>query len=75
MELKVGMQSAPREVVVETTQTLEELHAALDQAFSDPNGFVMLDDNNGSRVMVFVHKIAYIEVAEETERRVGFGTI
>ena len=75
MELKVGMQSAPREIVVETTQSIEELQAALDQAFLDANGVVTLNDGNGRRYMVFVHKIAYIEISEETEHRVGFGSI
>lgn len=75
MELKIGMQTAPREIVVETTQSIEELQAALDQAFPDPNGVITLNDSNGRRIMVFVHKIAYIEIAEETEHRVGFGTI
>lgn len=75
MELKVGMQSAPREVVVETEQSMEELHAALDQAFLDPNGVITLSDSNGRRIMIFVHKIAYIEISEQPDRRVGFGTI
>lgn len=75
MELKIGMQSAPREVVVDTAQSVDELRAALDQAMSDPKGVLTLADSNGRQVMVFVHKIAYIEIAEETERRVGFGTI
>lgn len=75
MELKIGMQHAPREVVLETTMTADELRAELDQAMLDPNGAVSLHDTNGRHVMVFVHKIAYIEISEETDRRVGFGTL
>ncbi|MQA87759.1 MAG: DUF3107 family protein [Streptosporangiales bacterium] len=75
MELKIGMQSAPREVVVDSTQSLDELRAALDQALLDPNGILTLDDSNGRQIMVFVHKITYIELTEGTERRIGFGSM
>lgn len=75
MELKIGMQSAPREVVVDTMQSVDELRAALDQALLDPNGILALTDSNGRQIMVFAHKIAYIEITEETARRVGFGNI
>ncbi|MDQ1465480.1 MAG: hypothetical protein QOC73_2421, partial [Actinomycetota bacterium] len=38
-------------------------------------GLLVLADEKGRRVMVPVEKLAYVEIGESLERRVGFGAM
>ena len=73
MEVKIGIQHAPKEVVVESSQNADEVYQAVDAAWTKGNGMLTLVDDKGRRVMVPVAKIAYVEIASPQERRVGFG--
>jgi hypothetical protein len=42
------------------------------KAIADPDGLLTLIDEKGRRVIVPSAKIAYVEIAEATQRRVGF---
>lgn len=74
MEVKIGVQFAPREIVVETDETGEKIEAALAEAVRT-GGLFTLTDDRGRRVHVPADKLAYVEVGEQLERRVGFGTM
>lgn len=75
MEVKIGVQQAPRELVLESTQTPEEVENAVAAAFKSDEGVLSLVDDKGRRVIVPVTKLAYVEIAEAEQRRVGFGAI
>lgn len=53
----------------------EEIEKAVSEALRADLGMLALTDEKGRRVLVPGDKLAYIELGEETERRVGFGTI
>ena len=72
MEIKIGMRQTNREIVLESEQTLDDVTAAVTKALGD-GGALTLDDEKGRRVIVPVDALAYVEVGEETVRRVGFG--
>lgn len=74
MEVKIGVQFAPRELVLESTQSQEEVEKAVFEALSSATGLLSLADEKGRRVLVPTDKIAYVEIAESEIRRVGFGT-
>jgi hypothetical protein len=74
VEVKIGVQFAPREIVVETASSSEEVEQALAEAVRTGTLFTLVDDK-GRRVHVPADKLAYVEVGEQVERRVGFGTI
>lgn len=74
MEVKIGVVYAPRELVVEIEQTPEEVEKALSKAIVD-GGVFSLVDQKGHRVVVPVDKIAYLEVAQPDDRKVGFGRL
>lgn len=74
MEVKIGVQFAPRELVLESTQSQEEVEKAVSEALSSTTGLLSLADEKGRRVLVPTDKIAYVEIAESEIRRVGFGT-
>jgi DNA-binding LytR/AlgR family response regulator len=74
VEVKIGVQFAPRELVLESTQSQEDVEKAVSEALSSPLGLLSLADEKGRRVLVPTDKIAYVEIAESEVRRVGFGT-
>ena len=75
MEVKIGVQHAPRELVLESGQTPDEVEKAIAAAFKSDDGLLSLVDDKGRRVLVPVTKLAYVEIAEQEQRRVGFGAV
>ena len=73
MEVKIGVQYSPRELVLESAQTADEVEKALAAAYKSAEGLLSLVDEKGRKVLVPVDKIAYVEIAAGSERRVGFG--
>lgn len=72
MEVKIGVQFAPRELVLESAQTPADVADAVTEAISDADGVLSLVDEKGRRVIVPVAKLAYVEIAESSSRTVGF---
>jgi hypothetical protein len=72
VEVKIGIQSVPRELVVETSTSNEEIQQLLADAVTDSTVFVLTDEKGG-KVMVPGDKIAYLELGSLEPRRVGFG--
>jgi len=72
VEVKIGVQFASRELVLESVQTPAEVEAAVTEALSGRNGVLSLVDDKGRRVIVPVDKLAYVEIAETASRVVGF---
>ena len=72
MEVKIGVQFAPRELVLESGQTPEEVLNAVSEALASNEGILQLTDEKGRKVLVPVAKLAYVEIAEATSRPVGF---
>jgi hypothetical protein len=71
VEVKIGIQSAPRELIVETASDADEVEAALKAAIAD-SGVLVLSVVKGGRVLVPADKIAYLEFGGTEPRRVGF---
>jgi hypothetical protein len=74
VEVKIGIQSIPRELVVETSASAEEIERSLAKALSDGGLFVLADDKDG-KVVVPADKIGYVEFSGVEQRRVGFGSL
>ena len=74
MEVKIGVQHAQRELVLDTDSTPEDIETRLSEALSS-GGVLRLADTKGRAVVVPADKIAYIDLGEENARRVGFGTL
>ncbi|MDP9497737.1 MAG: DUF3107 domain-containing protein [Actinomycetota bacterium] len=74
MEVKIGVQYAARELVLESAQSSDEVAQSVSQALTD-GGVLTLVDEKGRRVIVPVEKLAYVEIAESEQRRVGFGAL
>ena len=76
MEVKIGVQHSPRELIIESPKTPDEIEAEVSAAMSGAtkNGLLTLVDERGRRVVVPVDRIAYVEIAQADQRRVGFIT-
>ena len=76
MEVKIGIQSVPRELVVETDTPADEIERQLTLALAggDRSLFV-LAMAKGGKILVPADKIAYVEFGAPEARRVGFGNI
>ncbi len=72
MEVKIGIQMAPRELVVETAASAHDIEQALTSAVAEGRVFV-LSDAKGGTVLVPADKIAYVELGQSETRRIGFG--
>jgi len=70
MEVKIGVQHAPREIVVDVTDTHEEIEARLTEALK--GGTLALSDAKGRRVLVPGDRIAYVELGSAQHGTVGF---
>ncbi|WP_066947302.1 DUF3107 domain-containing protein [Streptomyces lushanensis] len=75
MEVKIGVQHAPREIVLESGQSAEEVERAVADALAGKAQLLSLTDDKGRRVLVPAERIAYVEIGEPTTRRVGFGAL
>ncbi len=71
MEVKIGVQYAPRELVLESVQSPAEIEDAIAKAVKN-GGMLSLVDDKGRRVLVPIEKLAYVEIAEASPRMVGF---
>jgi Protein of unknown function (DUF3107) len=76
VEVKIGIQSVPRELVVETDAPAEEIERQLASALSgDHDSLFVLAMSKGGKILVPADKIAYVEFGAPEARRVGFGNI
>ncbi|MFI8518640.1 DUF3107 domain-containing protein [Streptomyces sp. NPDC085481] len=75
MEVKIGVQHAPREIVLESGQSAEEVERAVADALAGKAQLLSLTDEKGRTVLVPADKIAYVEIGEPAVRRVGFGAL
>jgi uncharacterized protein DUF3107 len=74
VEVKVGVQSAPRELILETNDAAAEIERTLREAV-EGGGIFALNDDKGGRILVPAAKIAYIEFGGTEPRRVGFSNL
>jgi hypothetical protein len=71
VEVKIGIQHAQRELVLETDETAETIEKLIADALAG-GGLVSLTDSKGRKVFVPAEKIAYVELGSGTVGHVGF---
>ena len=71
MEVKIGVQHAARELVVETDIDAAGVHEAFGKALAE-DGVLALSDSRGRQVLVPARAIAYLEVGTGVSGQVGF---
>jgi len=64
VEVKIGVQRTPREIVLDSTLSPDEVEAAVRDALKDPSGVLSLVDDKGRRIVVPSSLVAYVEIAQ-----------
>lgn len=72
MEVKIGVQYAPRELSVSTDENPQAVLALLDEALKNDSVFTLTDDK-GRTVAVPASRVAYLDFTSDVGRKVGFG--
>ena len=72
MEVKIGVQNASRELVLDSSESADDVATAVTTALSGDEGILTLTDTKGRRVLVPVDKLAYVEIGTTTSGTVGF---
>lgn len=73
MQVRIGVQSVPKELVVETAMSADEVEEAVADALGDDDGVFSLR-SRGGRVVIPSSKLAYVEIGENETPSVGFST-
>ncbi|MDT0453347.1 MULTISPECIES: DUF3107 domain-containing protein [Streptomyces] len=75
MEVKIGVQHAPREIVLESGLAAEEVERVVAEALAGKSALLSLTDDRGRKVLVPADRLAYVEIGEPAVRKVGFGAM
>jgi Protein of unknown function (DUF3107) len=73
VEVKIGISESPRELVLNSSQTPEEVEQAVRAALEKGAPVLDLTDERGKRILVQTSKVSYVEIGAADVRRVGFG--
>lgn len=73
VEVRIGVQHAHRELMLESNQTSDDIQELVSRALDGQESVLVLVDDRGRRVVVPADKLAFVEIGEESARRVGFG--
>jgi mannose/fructose-specific phosphotransferase system component IIA len=71
VEVKIGVQYAARELVVDSAETQENIQQAVADAVAG-DGVLTLTDTKGRTVVVPATKLAYVEIGTSSTGAVGF---
>lgn len=71
MEVKIGIQQAARELVVDTDDSADTVGKVVAEAVAT-GGVVTLTDTKGRTVIVPAAKLAYVEIGGGVHGQVGF---
>jgi hypothetical protein len=73
VEIHIGITHSAREIVFESDSTADELEKTLAAQMSGGDqGVLRLEDNKGHVYLVPTRTLAYVELAKESGRKVGF---
>ncbi|WP_165497039.1 DUF3107 domain-containing protein [Rhodococcus sp. ABRD24] len=73
MEVKIGVTDSPRELVVSSVQTPEEVETLVTNALGGKaDGVLSLVDEKGRKFLVQASRITYVEIGPSDSRKVGF---
>ncbi|MDP9851841.1 DUF3107 domain-containing protein [Corynebacterium lowii] len=72
MDIKIGFQESPRELVVHVADTGADLKERIAQSLSSGEGVLELQGTKGRTYLVRNATVAYVDMGATTPRAVGF---
>lgn len=73
-EVRIAVTNISSELSFECPSEVDEIRSAVTSAITNGTPLV-LSDVHGREIIVPADKIGFIEIGEQVERRVGFGTV
>ena len=75
MEVRIGIVDAPREVVIDVSESSEDIATTYRDALGQTDGVLHLADAKGRLLLVPVARITYLDLGSPEHRPVGFGVL
>jgi hypothetical protein len=72
VEVKIGVQNASRELVLDSNQSTDDVEKLVSEALTGDEGVLVLSDTKGRKVLVPTDKLAYVEIGSSSVGQVGF---
>jgi hypothetical protein len=72
VEVKIGVVDSPRELLLTSNLTPDEVEALVADALKNPAGQLTLVDDKGRRYIIPAARVAYVEIGTADTRKVGF---
>jgi hypothetical protein len=72
MEVKIGVQHANRELIIDSDLDAADLEKAIEAALSGASPVLSLTDTKGRKIIVPADKLAFVEVGTPAIGQVGF---
>jgi hypothetical protein len=72
VEVKIGIQQAAREIIVDTADDADAVEKTVADALASESGLISLTDTKGRKVLVPAAKVAYVEIGGGVAGQVGF---
>lgn len=72
MEVKIAVQNAQRELVIDSEQSADDVQKIVSEALTGEPGVLTLVDSKGRTVVVPTDKLAFVEIGSPTTGQVGF---
>lgn len=75
MEVKIGISDSPRELVISSSQTPEEVETLVSGALAGKDAVISLTDEKGRKYLIQAAKVSYVEIGTAATGRVGFAAV
>lgn len=72
VEVKIGVVDSPRELLLTSNLSPDEVEALVADALKNPAGQLTLVDDKGKRFIIPAARVAYVEIGTSDARKVGF---
>ena len=72
VDIRIGIINNPRELTIQSAQTLGDIERAITDALATDNGTLRLEDEKGHVFVVASRNLAFVEIGQEKSRKVGF---
>jgi Protein of unknown function (DUF3107) len=72
VEVKIGVVESPRELLLTSNLSPDEVEALVADALKNPAGQLTLVDDKGKRFIIPAARVAYVEIGTSDARKVGF---
>jgi F420-0:gamma-glutamyl ligase len=72
VEVKIGVQQAQRELVLEVDESAADIEKRVNEALASETGVITFTDSKGRKLLVPGSKVAYVEIGTGVAGMVGF---